>query len=170
MNPYCHLFDFMLGVIYYPYNPDGGPAAKQRSFDLLKQLIDSRPFNETNSMAYNASYASVTDNLWDTPKFFDPKWREEAYAFCLVDGEYCNIAMFNSYDYENSFLSSYYYNLPRGSCADSFSADDWDTLQSSPPVGLVEEFFQCIPTIPQVVIAWGDGSVCNCAAPCYDVL
>jgi hypothetical protein len=150
MNSYCHVFDFMIGVLYYPYNMTEGETAERRSFILLQKLIDKRPFSETNSMAYNASYASVTDNLWDTPMFFEQEWREAAYDFCLIDGQYCDIAMFNSYDFDNSFLSSYYYNLPRGSCADSFTADDWDSLENNPPIGLVEEYFQCVPTALQV--------------------
>jgi hypothetical protein len=151
MNPYCHTFDFMIGVLYYPFNLTEGKTAELRSFVLLQKLIDKRPFSVTNQMAYNASYASVTDKLWTTPLFFEEEWREEAYDFCLIDGVYCDIAMFNSYDFDNSFLSSYYYNLPRGSCADSFTAANWEALENNPPIGLVEEYFQCIPTEIQVL-------------------
>ena len=153
MNPYCNTFDFMIGVLYYPFNITDGPEAAGRSFERLKKLIDTRPFFETNHMAYNASYASVTENLWSTPLFLDKEWRKTAYEFCKIDGQYCDIAMFNSYDYDNSFISSFYYNLPRGSCSDTFTTSHWDLIQDNPPVGLVEEYFQCIPTELQVGFA-----------------
>ena len=167
MDPYCHTFDFMIGVLYYPFNITEGTAAELRSFSQLRKLIDTRSFSITNQMAYNASHASVTENLWDTPLFFEQEWRESAYDFCLIDGQYCDVAMFNSYDFDNSFLSSYYYNLPRGSCSDSFTAENWDNLQDNPPVGLVEEYFQCIPTEMQVRgRQQGASKACMCHGCC----
>ncbi|CAE7537794.1 unnamed protein product, partial [Symbiodinium microadriaticum] len=143
MDPYCNTFDFMLGFLYYPYSTDDTVSAQQ-SLERLIKLLKTRHFEETNAMAYNASWASVS--IVPDPVMFTEEWRKHAYDFCLVDGVYCNIAMFNTYDYENHFVSDYYFNIENGACRDSFTIDKWKDLVDNPPTPLVENYYECVET------------------------
>jgi hypothetical protein len=145
MNPYCNVFDFMMGFMYYPYDTqDDTGASKAESVQLLIGLLQTRPFVETNAMAYNASWAAVTDLPY--PEIYTAEWRQQAYDFCKINGRYCNIAMFNSYDIENHFVSTYYFNIEKGACNDTFTIDNWVHLRQHPPVSLVEKYFTCVAT------------------------
>mmetsp|Transcript_23089 Transcript_23089/g.33818 ORF Transcript_23089/g.33818 Transcript_23089/m.33818 type:complete len:840 (-) Transcript_23089:259-2778(-) len=157
MDPYCNVFDFMIGFLYYPYD-DADLSANApdsdgflHSVNLLIELLNIRPFVETNAMAFNASWASTASN--PTDDIYKKEWRDAAYEFCLINGTYCNIAMFNSFDFNNHYVSSYYYNIIDGACRDSFNIaeDDWEQLRNNPPVGLVERYYECVATPLQAI-------------------
>ena len=152
MDSYCNVFDFMLGFVYYPFSynaEEEGETSAEESMQLLVELLQMRDFADTNAMAYNASWAAVTDV--PSPEMSTKEWREEAYDFCKVRGKYCNVAMFNTYDFENHFVSTYYFNIEDGACKDTFTIENWDKLRNNPPTELVEKYYECVATEEQAL-------------------
>ena len=127
------------------------PDATGISTDYLFNLFLKRPYSETNNMAYNASYASLSAAKLansSTP-VNDPAFRKKAFEFCNIDGYYCSIVMFNSVNYVLKSVSTHLFQLADGTCTNSVSLSDatWKNAKSLPPTDLSESYFTCVFTV-----------------------
>ena len=126
-------------------------SGQQHSLDALFSLALKRPYADTNSLAYNASYASLSRlrlNKSTTP-IDSAKYRESAYSFCNINGYTCSIVMFNSVNMFLMSVSTHLYQVPHSSCNNQMSLPDssWETAKSTPPTKLVEPYFSCVFTV-----------------------
>jgi hypothetical protein len=83
-----------------------------------------RSYAATNLMAYNISFAASA-GYTGVASYDNFEWRKLAYEFCTIDSIACHLIIFNSFDYNSKFVTSYYYNINPGACADTFTSANW---------------------------------------------
>ena len=79
-------------------------------------------------------------------------------------GEEYEMLVINFYDQSNQNTNQYLYQLGKGHCTDVFtlSADAKKSIEKTPPVSLVQDFYECIPTVEDALLtALGVAQVCS---------
>lgn len=157
---YCHVFDFMLGILFYdvPFINDEKTTARLSDIALLDLVLQYPDYSVLNSAAYNISYATSTYG-W----YLDADWRKEAFQFCkssIFPNISCSLFLFNAYDELSTIATDYYYPLRRGACNNSFTIADWyvadifswdkgfrEDLVHNPPTDLIQEYYVCTNSV-----------------------
>jgi hypothetical protein len=149
---YCHVFDFMLGMLWYniPQPDDGGDdddynEVRYSDLALLDLAFRYPHYRELNEYAFNSSYAASTYGYYD-----DPEWRKLAYNFCensMFSNLTCSLLMFNTYDEISTITTDYYYPVKKGACNNSFTIAEFDKFVESPPTELIQDYFVCTNSV-----------------------
>ena len=117
-DKYCNTFDLLLGYVFY------ANANATEANMLLANLILNRSYVNTTSLAYNISYAATSYGYTDE-SFVDAEWRNKAYEFCTFDGHSCSLVIYDSFDYNYSYVNEFYYQVPYGACNNTFISKTW---------------------------------------------
>ena len=143
---HCNVFDFMIGFIFY--TGDIGDSTNA-IVDLFVRY--PQPFQLDNA-AYDALY--IASQFGDIK---DPVTREKAYEFCYsaTYQMFCSIIVFDFYEPNFQTVSDTYYQLFKGACTDSFTIpqEQWNNLQTEPPVRFQQDYFQCTQEVRVYFIA-----------------
>jgi hypothetical protein len=127
----CNVFDFISGVILFPTGLGSTNASSLASILQLAyantanaRLFGSALFNATFiAQAYiSTRYQSTSFSPADSAHYaqlLSPITRANAYSFCGANN--CTIVSVNSVDTRNTAINPYYFQVPQGSCRDTFS-------------------------------------------------
>ena len=145
-EPYCNVFDFIVGYIFYPNTTMQLSDQVNAFIDLV---LNNNGYYALNKNAYNASFAAVASKQ----KFADPilnniNWRNEAYQFCLHNyyGVCSMLAVRTKSDSDqDKSITPPRYLLNKGSCARQFAISNASFLELSNtvPTPFVESYFEC---------------------------
>jgi hypothetical protein len=122
---YCHVFDFMLGMLFYnvPFVEDQETTSRLSDLALLDLAFRYPDYEVLNDAAYNSSYAASSYGYYT-----DPAWREGMFKFCessTYPNLSCSLLLFNTYDELSTITTDYYYPVNKGACNNSFTISDW---------------------------------------------
>lgn len=122
---YCHVFDFMLGILFYniPFEKDEETTSRLSDLALLDLAFRYPDYEALNQAAYNSSYAGSNYGFYT-----DPEWRQGMFRFCessINPNLSCSLLFFNTYDELSTISTDYYYPVDKGACNDSFTISDW---------------------------------------------
>ena len=143
----CNDFNLMGGLLFF--NNDGG-GSMDSFFELV--FFSGQSATELTSSAFNATFD--TTHRRNTYKN-NEQWREDAFEFCekaSVSSSKCGIIGFVTAD-TNHPVTDYYYQVPWGSCNDSFtvSSEIQNKMKTNPPTTFTEIYLECRNGIFDVV-------------------
>jgi hypothetical protein len=149
---YCHVFDFMLGMLWYNIpqgETDDDDQVRYSDLALLDLAFRYSEYRQLNELAYNSSYAASTFGGYSD----DPEWRKLAYSFCdtsLVPNLTCSLLLFNTYDDISTITTDYYYPVNKGACNNSFTIGEWEHLETEPPTELIQDYYVCTNSVSPI--------------------
>lgn len=152
LAPKCQTFDFLSGLLFFPFYQDQTSEANLAIIELVTSVVPTYQYN-FSSLAYNAMFAGANvGNTSLAPYFNSAEYRAQAYDWCAMAAGNCSILSINSVDTLNTAVNSYYYQLPNGSCSNSLTSPNFQRLVDTPPVNLTTPYLECRESADQALV------------------